>query len=76
MKKPTPGEKETLTPEETIVYFRLSRRKFYDTYKKDNSFIVRYFDGRRLIIRAEFEKYLSQHPELRRRDVCPDTMKE
>lgn len=31
------------------------------------NFVVFYYDGRRLIIREEFEKYLAEHPELRRR---------
>ena len=31
-----------------------------------NNFTVKYYDDRSLIIRHEFEKYLAQHPELRR----------
>ena len=76
MNKPSPGEKDTITPAEAIEYYKLSARKFHRTYETDNNFIVRYFDGRRLIIRTEFEKYLLQHPEIRRRDICQDITKE
>jgi len=33
---------------------------------KDIKFVARY-GSRRLIIRTEFEKYLAEHPELKRR---------
>lgn len=68
MKRPTAEQKDILNQEEAIVYFGLSRRKFYKLLKegKDIPFMALY-GSRRLIIRTEFEKYLEKHPELRRR---------
>lgn len=68
MKKPTAGEKDILNQEEAIVYFGLSRRKFYKLLAegKDTPFMAMY-GSRRLILRTEFAKYLEKHPELRRR---------
>lgn len=69
MKRPTAEQKDVLNQEEAIVHFGLSRRKFYSLLKdgKDNKFVAKY-GSRRLIIRTEFEKYLTGHPELRRRE--------
>ncbi|MGF0034268.1 excisionase [Bariatricus sp. SGI.154] len=68
MKKPSAEQKDILNQEEAIVYFGLSRRKFYKLLKegKNTPFMAMY-GSRRLIIRTEFEKYLEKHPELRRR---------
>lgn len=68
MKKPSVEQKDILKQEEAIVYFGLSRRKFYKLLKegKDMPFMAMY-GSRRLIIRTEFAKYLEKHPELRRR---------
>lgn len=68
MKKPSAEQKDVLNQEEAIVYFGLSRRKFYKLLKegKDTPFMAMY-GSRRLIIRTEFAKYLEKHPELRRR---------
>lgn len=68
MKKPSAEQKDVLNQEETIVYFGLSRRKFYKLLQegKDKPFMAMY-GSRRLIIRTEFAKYLEKHPELRRR---------
>ncbi len=68
MKKPSAEQKDILNQEEAIVYFGLSRRKFYKLLKegKDTPFMAMY-GSRRLIIRTEFAKYLEKHPELRRR---------
>ena len=68
MKKPAAEQKDILNQEEAIVYFELSRRKFYKLLKdgKDNKFVAKY-GSRRLIIRSEFEKYLAEHPGLKRR---------
>ena len=61
-------EKDILNQEEVIVFFGLSRRKFYKLLKEGKGlpFMARYGTSR-LIIRTEFEKYLKAHPELRRR---------
>ncbi|MBO5486079.1 MAG: helix-turn-helix domain-containing protein [Eubacterium sp.] len=68
MKKTSAEQKDVLNQEEAIVYFGLSRRKFYKLLKegKDTPFMAMY-GSRRLIIRTEFVKYLEEHPELRRR---------
>lgn len=67
MKKATLESKDLLNPSEAIEHFKLSRRKFYALLKEkaENDFIVLY-GQRHLIIRTAFERYLQQHPELRR----------
>lgn len=68
MKRPTAEQKDILNQEEAIVYFGLSRRKFYKLLKEDKDIpFMALYGSRRLIIRTEFEKYLEKHPELRRR---------
>ena len=67
MAKPNLAEKDILNPSETIEYFVLSRRKFYDLLKyTDGEDFLAYYGERKLIIRVAFEKYLLHHPELRR----------
>ena len=68
MKKQAAGQKDILNQEEAIVHFELSRSKFYKLLKngKDNKFVAKY-GSRRLIIQSEFEKYLTDYPELKRR---------
>lgn len=68
MRKPTADDKDILNQEEAIVHFELSRRKFFKLLKdgKNLPFMAMY-GSHRLIIRAEFVKYLEKHPELRRR---------
>ena len=66
--KPQIEDKATITVQEALNHYCLSPRKFYATLHLPGlSFVVFYYDGRRLIIREEFEKYLAEHPELRRR---------
>jgi hypothetical protein len=67
MKKVSPGDKELITPAEAIDYYTLSWRKMGALMDTKNNFTVKYYDDRSLIIRREFEKYLMQHPELRRK---------
>ena len=56
-------------PAEAIDYFELSRKKFSEWIQKETSpFLIAKYGKRKLINRAAFEKYLSEHPELRRRD--------
>ena len=67
MAKPNLAEKDILNPSEAIEYFVLSRRKFYDLLKNtDGEDFLAYYGERKLIIRVAFEKYLLNHPELRR----------
>lgn len=60
------ARKDALNPQEVIEYFVLGRRKFYELIKQDGLSFIAYYGQRRLIIRTEFEKYLIEHPELRR----------
>lgn len=67
--KPNIKDKDTMTVQETVAHYKLSRRKFYELLHQDGlDFIAFYYNGRRLILRTEFEKYLNKHPEIRRRE--------
>ena len=68
MAKPNLAEKDILNPSEAIDYFVLSRRKFHDLLQNtDGEDFLAYYGERKLILRVAFEKYLLNHPELRRR---------
>lgn len=68
MARPSLAEKDILNPSETIEYFVLSRRKFYDLLSNtDGEDFLAYYGERKLILRVAFESYLRNHPELRRR---------
>ena len=68
MARPDLGEKDILNPSEAIEYFVLSRRKFYDLLNNtDGEEFLAYYGERKLILRVAFERYLRNHPELRRR---------
>lgn len=61
------SEKDVLYPGEAIDYFVLSRRRFYDFLKvTDGGDFLAFYRGRKLIIKSAFERYLQDHPELRR----------
>lgn len=67
--KPQLKDKDVLTVQETIEHFKLSHRKFYALLKEEGlPFVAFYYNGRRLILRSEFMKYLAEHPEIRRRE--------
>lgn len=70
MCKPQLAEKDTLSPNEAIELFLLSRRKFYALLKSNQElcFLAR-FRSRKLIIRDEFAKYYADHPELERGEI-------
>lgn len=68
MAKTELGEKDLLNPNETILLFDLSSRKFLALIRSDTQLdFIAFYGGRRLIIRTIFEKYLDEHTELRRR---------
>ena len=68
MARPSLAEKDILNPSEAIEYFVLSRRKFYDLLNNtDGEEFLAYYGERKLILRVAFERYLHNHPELRRR---------
>lgn len=63
------GDKDTMTVQEAVIYYKLSRRKFYELLHQEGlEFIAFYYNGRRLILKKEFERYLKGHPEIRRRE--------
>ena len=69
MARPSLAEKDILNPSETIEYFVLSWRKFYDLLNNtDEEDFLAYYGERKLILRVAFERYLHNHPELRRRE--------
>lgn len=58
-------EKDYLTPLEAVRYWSLSKNKFYDFINSGcYSFVVLY-RKRKLILRVEFDKYLSLNPEVK-----------
>ena len=68
MARPDLAEKDILNPSKAIEYFVLSRRKFYDLLNNtDGEDFLAYYGERKLILRVAFERYLRNHPELRRR---------
>ena len=68
MARPSLAEKDILNPSETIEYFVLSRRKIYDLLNNtDGEDFLAYYGEHKLILRVAFERYLRNHPELRRR---------
>lgn len=68
MAKTELSEKDLLNPNETILLFDLSSRKFLALIRSGTNLdFIAFYGGRRLIIRTIFEKYLDEHAELRRR---------
>lgn len=68
MAKTELGEKDLLNPNETILLFDLSSRKFLALIRSGAKLdFIAFYGDRRLIIRTIFEKYLDEHAELRRR---------
>lgn len=59
------GEKEYLNPQEAILYWDLSNRKFYDFLKKGPYTFVAYYGQRKLILREAFTEYLKKNPDVR-----------
>ena len=69
MNKPNLEEKDFLNPNEAIDLFGLSRRKFYKLLQENKNLdFVALYGTRRLIVKADFERYLKAHSELRRRN--------
>ena len=64
-------DKEILTVEETIEHYTLSRRKFHALlHEGSNSFSVKYYNGRTLILRPQFSSML---PAVSRLSSTPGT---
>lgn len=67
--RPPLENKDVMTVQEAIDYYRLSCRKFYALlHEKGLTFVAFYYNERRLILCREFERYLEQHPEIKRRE--------
>jgi len=68
MKTTDLSQKDVLNPQEAIELFALSPRKFYALLAKEQEFkFLAKYKTRKLIIRTEFDDYLKEHSELRRR---------
>ena len=57
-------DKSIFNPEEAILYYGLSRRKFKRLLEEDDLPFIAYFRKRKIIIRDEFEKYMEENPEI------------
>jgi len=66
VKKPILAEKETLTVEEAISLFDLSRRKFRRLIETKEPCFMALYGSRRLVIRTELERWLERHPAERK----------
>ena len=68
MSKADLASKDYLNPGEAIELYVLSPRKFYKLLdSKATLKFVALYRTRKLILREQFEEYLEEHPELRRR---------
>jgi hypothetical protein len=67
--KPQLENKDIMTVQEAIRHYKLSHRKFNALLHETGlPFLVFYYNERRLILCREFEKYLEEHPEIKRRE--------
>ena len=58
-------DKSIFNPEEAIVFYDLSRRKFKKLLEGEEELpFVAFFKKRKIIIRDEFEEYMEDHPEI------------
>lgn len=59
------NEKEYLNPQEAIRYWNLCINKFYLFLNEGHYDFVVLYRKRKLVLRAQFDKYLSLHPEVK-----------
>ena len=65
LKKAQLNDKSIFNPEEAIVFYDLSRRKFKKLLESEEELpFVAFFKTRKIIIRDEFEEYMEDHPEI------------
>ena len=58
-------DKSIFNPEEAIVFYDLSSRKFKKLLEGEEELpFVAFFKTRKIIIRDEFEEYMEEHPEI------------
>lgn len=65
MKNVEPIEKDYLTPLEAVRYWSLSKNKFYNFINSGMYSFVVLYRKRKLILREEFDNYLSLNPEIK-----------
>ena len=65
MKNVEPIEKDYLTPLEAARYWSLSKNKFYLFINSGTYSFVVLYRKRKLILREEFDKYLSLNPKVK-----------
>lgn len=59
-------DKDVFNPEEAILYYNLSRRKFKRLLDENEDLpFIAYFRTRKLIIQSEFENYLEEKQDIR-----------
>lgn len=66
MARPSVADKDVITVDEAIDYYRLSRftfRKYLREVQTTN--FLAFYRGRKLILKAEFEKFLRENPEMK-----------
>ena len=67
MKKTSLEEKSIFNPGEAAQHYELSRRKFFQFIQQKKGLpFVAFYNNRKLIIKDEFEKYMADHPEIRK----------
>ena len=66
MKRTALEEKDILSPKEAVILYGMSRRRFKRLIKTGTELpFLTYYRTRKLIIRGEFERYLTQHSDLK-----------
>lgn len=66
MKRPALEEKEIFNPQDAATFYGMSVPKLRQFLKNEKDLPFTVFYGKRmLIIRGEFEKYITTHPELK-----------
>ncbi len=65
MRNVQPEEKDYLTPLEAVRYWNFSINKFYHFINSEKHSFVVLYRKRKLILRVEFDKYLTLHPEVK-----------
>ena len=66
LSRPALEDKELFNPEEAVIFYNLSRRKFKRLIDGGEKLpFVALYNERKLIIRSEFEKFMAEHPEMK-----------
>lgn len=66
MARPSVAEKDVITVDEAIAYFGLSTITFRRYLREiDGADYLAFYRGRKLILRAEFEKFLNENSDMK-----------